>query len=134
MRYVFILFFALSVSAGNPKLDKFFRALAQVESSGNPRAYNKKEKAIGIYQIRPLYYIDSGIPGGHGVCYDPAKARAVCEAYFRRYEPKAYASGDFQTLAKLHNGGASWRKKDADVQERLRIYWRKVKNELDKMR
>lgn len=123
-----VVFLLLSFSVSAANMDGFFAALAKVESSNSPRAFNKKENAIGIYQIRPAYYLDSGIKGGHAICYDPVKARVVCEAYFRRYAPKAYASGDFETLARLHNSGPGYKNK----REKTNEYWQKVKKNLDK--
>ena len=121
-----IVFLLLSFSASAANLDSFFAALAKVESSNNPKALNKKENAIGIYQIRPNYYLDSGVKGGHAICYDPAKARAVCEAYFKRYAPKAFANGDFETLARLHNSGPGYKNKH----EKTNSYWQKIKKNL----
>ena len=104
--------------------EDLFRAMAAVESSNNPRAVNSKETALGIYQIRPMYFLDAGVQGNHTQVYDPAVARKVCERYFMRYEPKAFANNDIETLARLHNGGPNWRKKDTDK------YWNKIKKHL----
>jgi len=81
----------LSVSAQAANLDGFFAALAKVESSGNPKAVNKKETALGIYQIRPAYFKDARVKGNHEQVFNPVFARSVCEAYFKRYEPAAFA-------------------------------------------
>jgi len=104
--------------------EDLFRAMAQVESSGNPKAINAKETALGIYQIRPLYFLDARIKGPHTQVYEPAIARRVCEKYFMRYEPKAFISNDIETLARLHNAGPNWRKKNTDG------YWNKIKKHL----
>jgi hypothetical protein len=116
----------LSVAQAND-MDKFFRALGEVESGNKATAYNKKENAIGIYQIRKLYFIDSAQPFNHKDCYNPKLARKVCEAYFKRYEPQAYYLGDFETLARLHNAGPAWAKKKHLTNK----YWGKVKKALD---
>ena len=42
MKTIFALLFAISASAAN--LDPFFAALGKVESSGNSKAINKKER------------------------------------------------------------------------------------------
>lgn len=123
---IFLLFYSAAL-ASDPRMDRFFAALAKVESSGNPNAYNPKENAIGIYQIRRAYYLDSRVPGGHAICYNPATARKVCEAYFRRYAPKAFANADFETLARLHNSGPGYAQKKHLTND----YWRKVKKALD---
>jgi len=121
-----IVVLLLSVSAQAANLDGFFAALAKVESSGNAKAVNKKENALGIYQIRPAYFKDSRVKGNHEQVFNPVFARSVCEAYFKRYEPAALASGDFETLARCHNGGNSWRRNKSATDK----YWQKIKKNL----
>jgi len=116
----------LSVSAQAANLDGFFAALAKVESSGNAKAVNKKENALGIYQIRPAYFQDSKVKGNHSQVFDPVFARSVCEAYFKKYEKKALDNGDFETLARVHNGGCGWRKNKSATDS----YWKKIKKNL----
>jgi len=100
MKYIFSFFIALSINAAN--MDDFFAALAKVESSNNPKAINKKENALGIYQIRVAYYKDSNVGGQHTDVYNPIIAKKVVLAYFQRYEPKALKNNDFETLARCH--------------------------------
>ena len=121
-----IVVLLLSVSAQAANLDGFFAALAKVESSGNPKAVNKKETALGIYQIRPAYFQDSKVKGNHSQVFDPVFARSVCEAYFKKYEKKAFDNGDFETLARCHNGGCGWRKNKSATDS----YWKKIKKNL----
>ena len=126
MKKLFVLFVAsLSINAAN--LDPFFAAIGKVESSNNPKAINKKETALGIYQIRPAYFKDSNVKGSHEQVFNPIIARKVCESYFKKYAPKAYEKGDFETLARLHNGGPSFMKRMGATD----IYWAKVKKNLD---
>jgi soluble lytic murein transglycosylase-like protein len=106
--------------------EDLFRAMAAVESSNNPKAVNAKETALGLYQIRPMYFLDSGIKGSHTQVYEPTVARKVCERYFLRYEPKAFANNDIETLARLHNAGPNWRKNKSSTDK----YWNKIKNNL----
>lgn len=117
----------LSISANGADLNDFFRALGKVESSGNIRAVNKKENALGIYQIRKAYWIDAGIKGKHEDVFDPNVAKKVCIAYFRRYEPKALKNGNWETLARCHNMGVGWRRNRAATD----VYWQKVQKYLD---
>jgi hypothetical protein len=124
MKTIFALLFAISASAAN--LDPFFAALGKVESSGNSKAINKKENALGIYQIRPAYFQDSKVKGNHSQVFDPVFARQVCEAYFKRYEPKAVLNNDFETLARLHNNGPSWAKSTSKTNQ----YWNKIQKNL----
>jgi len=106
--------------------EDLFRAMAAVESSNNPKAVNAKETALGLYQIRPMYFLDSGVKGSHTQVYEPTVARKVCEKYFMRYEPKAFINNDIETLARLHNAGPNWRKNKSSTYK----YWNKIKNNL----
>lgn len=126
-RYLFV--FAFTIAANGANLDQFFAALAQVESSNNPKAYNTKENAVGIYQIRKLYFLDSGVKGVHTNCFEASFAKTVCIKYFERYESNALKKLDFETLSRLHNGGPNWRRHKAATDK----YWQKVKKELDKI-
>jgi len=124
MKIFLSFFFVLSIHAAN--MDDFLNALAKVESSNNPKAINKKENALGIYQIRPAYFQDSKVKGNHSQVFDPVFARQVCEAYFKKYEKKALDNGDFETLARCHNGGCGWRKNKSATDK----YWQKIKKNL----
>lgn len=124
MKYIFSFLFVLSINAAN--MDDFFVALGKVESSNNPRAINKKENALGIYQIRLAYYKDSNVGGKHTDVYNPVIAKQVVLAYFQRYEPKALKNNDFETLARCHNGGCGWRKNKSLTDG----YWNKIKKNL----
>ena len=58
--------------------------------------------------------------------FDPVFARRVCEAYFKKYEKKALDNGDFETLARCHNGGCGWGKNKSATDK----YWQKIKKTL----
>jgi len=118
------LFLCFSIQAQD--MSRFFAAMAKVESSNNPNAVNARENALGIYQIRSAYFKDSRVKGNHEQVFNPAFARSVCEAYFKRYEPAALASGDFETLARLHNNGPSWAKNKSKTNQ----YWNKIQKNL----
>lgn len=125
-RYLFV--FSFTIAANGANLDQFFHALGRVEASGNPTAYNKGENAIGIFQIRKNYFLDSGVKGVHSNCFEASFAKTVCIKYFERYEPHALKKLDFEALARLHNGGPNWRRHKTATDK----YWRKIKKELDK--
>ena len=124
MKYIFSFFVVLCVNAAN--MDSFLNALAKVESSNNPKAINKKENALGVYQIRAAYYKDSNVIGKHTDVYNPVIAKKVVLAYFNRYEPKAVLNNDFETLARLHNAGPNYRKNKSSTNN----YWSKIKKNL----
>jgi soluble lytic murein transglycosylase-like protein len=106
--------------------EQFFNSLAKIESSGNPNAVNRREQALGIYQIRFAYFKDSGVKASHKDVFDPKVAKMVCKAYFARYEKKALDNGDWEVLARLHNAGPNWRKNKSSTDK----YWNKIKKHL----
>jgi hypothetical protein len=107
-------------------LQSFFLALSLVESSANDKAFNVKEQALGRYQIRPAYFADAKVNGPFYAVTNETFARAVVIAYAQRYEPRALAQHDYETLARLHNAGPGWRRKVKATNG----YWQKVKSKL----
>lgn len=129
------LILALVLCAANIQaatFEQFCAALAAVESSNNARAFNEKENAIGMYQIRPDYFRDakdfdkSLAKYRHDDCYNRTVAKMVITAYFKRYTPKAFKDKDFEILARLHNSGPGWASKQAATDN----YWKKVQKAL----
>ena len=110
--------------------DDFFYALAEVESNHNDDAVGDGGNAIGRYQVWRVYWIDatefSGIGGKYEDVKDKAYAERIIEAYMQRYAREAWAAKDWETLARIHNGGPRGHKKKATVP-----YWQKVKAVLD---
>ena len=110
--------------------DDFFYALAQVESNHNDDAVGDGGNAIGRYQVWRVYWIDatefSGIGGKYEDVKDKAYAERIIEAYMQRYAREAWAAKDWETLARIHNGGPRGHKKKATEK-----YWQKVKAVLD---
>ena len=51
---LYLLAVAALVRAGDAERDRLFRAVAAVESGGNPQKRNASEDAVGIVQIRDL--------------------------------------------------------------------------------
>jgi len=97
----------------NREFKSFLDVLARVESGGNNKAFNKKENAIGIYQIRPAYFKDAQDFDNklnkytHNDCYNPEIAGAVVKAYMGRY----CRGGNIEQMARCHNSGWNWKKK-----------------------
>ena len=52
-------------------------------------------------------------------------AERVVAAYLQRYAPRALARGDWQTLARVHNGGPAGARNPA-----TRAYWKRVERHL----
>jgi hypothetical protein len=96
--------------------ESFWRALHQVETSGRHGAIlGDNGKSLGPLQISRAYHADSRVAGSYEQVTDLAYARRVATAYFKRYAPAAWESGDVQTLARIHNGGARGHKKQATL-------------------
>jgi hypothetical protein len=100
-----------------------------VETGGHPdpaNAVGDKGKAIGPYQIHRAYWQDAveydpSIGGTYADCKDHRYARRIVIAYLSRYCKK----WDYETPARIHNGGPKGHTKTATVK-----YWNKVKNNL----
>ena len=128
--FLFIFSFILPVLGRDlPKIDDFLTILARVESSNNPKTYNKSENAIGIYQIRAQYFKDAQdfdknlSKYSHSDCYNPEISRKVVKSYLTRYSNDKIDS--FETWAKMHNGGGRyWLNKNKKYQENLDKYWK----------
>jgi len=111
-------------------LRPFLDALAQVESSGKDDAVGDNGKAIGRMQIWEIYWKDAmakcpKIGGSYQDCTTKTYAERIVVAYLLRYAPNAVASKDWQTLARIHNGGPKGATKAA-----TRGYWVKVRKAL----
>lgn len=134
---LFLAASALSSFAADRKIDadtrKFLDAIRRVETGGLPNAgkgaVGDKGASIGPYQIQRAYHADARMKSGK--YEDCSASHAYSEqtmlAYFARYAPKALESKDWQTLARVHNGGPKGHTKKA-----TEAYWAKVQKELAK--
>lgn len=134
---LFLAVSALSSFAADRKIDaetrKFLDAVRRVETGGLPNAgkgaVGDKGASIGPYQIQRAYHADARMKSGK--YEDCSASHAYSEqtmlAYFARYAPKALESKDWQTLARVHNGGPKGHTKKA-----TEVYWAKVQKEMSK--
>jgi len=96
--------------------ESFWRALHQVETSSRTGAVlGDNGKSLGPLQISRAYHADSRVAGSYEQVTDLAYARRVATAYLQRYAPQAWAQGDVETLARIHNGGPSGHRKSATL-------------------
>jgi len=99
-----------------------WEAVCIVESGGNKMAYNERESAVGIAQIRPIRLEDYNQRTGGRVklseMYDPVKSKAVFMFYAEKHSRKG-----IEYIARKWNG--SGKKTDA--------YWNRVKSEMEKL-
>jgi hypothetical protein len=100
--------------------EKLWSAICRVESNNNPLAYNFKEKAVGIAQVRLCrlkhYNRLTGEKIALKAMYDPLKAKVVF-MYFT-------GGRDYETIARAWCSGERGTKKASES------YWRKVKKNL----
>ena len=105
MKYTLLLL-ALCVTANAAPPDSFFRALHIVETSGKlGPTLGDQGRALGPLQIHKSYHADSRVAGDYARCADLEYSKRVVTAYLQRYAPQAWAAGDVETLARIHNGG-----------------------------
>jgi hypothetical protein len=112
-------------SAPAPTLAQVLDAIQVVETGGERdagrSALGDSGRSLGPLQIQRAYWLDAGVPGRYEDCCDPAYARAVAIAYWKRWCPAALAEVDAETLARVHNGGPRGMQKPA-----TRAFWEKV--------
>ena len=117
---------ALNVSAALP--DKFVRAIHLTETGGRVGAIRGDGgKALGPLQIHYACWKDCNVPGTYNQCTNLAYSTKVMEAYMNKYARKYIASKDFQSMARIWNGGPAGYRRAATIG-----YWNKVKHNLDK--
>lgn len=112
----FILAITLAAAAHAAPPASFWKALHQVETSGRLGAIEGDGgRSLGPLQISRAYFADSRVGGTYEQVVDIDFARKVVSAYLQRYAPKAWATGDVVTLARIHNGGPAGARKAATV-------------------
>jgi hypothetical protein len=126
---VFLLVTILTmICAYGQDSDKFFRAINYVEAggrSGKISGYNDAGKALGPMQLHRDYWKDSGVQGSYSQCTNYAYSCRVMEGYFLRYCAYAYTHRDWETCARVHNGGPNGAKHSDTL-----AYWCKVRKHL----
>lgn len=111
-----ILLLTLAAAAHAAPPASFWAALHQVETSGRLGAIEGDGgRSLGPLQISRAYFADSRVDGAYEQVADLTFARRVVSAYLQRYAPKAWAAGDVETLARIHNGGPRGDRKQVTV-------------------
>jgi hypothetical protein len=130
-----LLFLALCATANAAPPESFWRALHIVETSGrHGPIVGDGGKALGPLQIHRGFHADSRVAGPYERVADLVYARRVATAYFKRYAPEAWAKGDVDTLARIHNGGLTGHKRASTLPylRKFRSVFNQVKNEKSK--
>ena len=114
-------------SEGTNPFENLFKAVCQVESSGNQFAVGDKhlaEWSYGICQIRGSrlndYYKQTGVRYTTEDMFDPAKAKRVFLHYASQYGPY-----QFESISRAWNSGPNFKKVKMSKE-----YWQKVKKHL----
>jgi hypothetical protein len=103
-----LLLLALTLTAQAAPDASFFRALHIVETSGKlGPTLGDQGRSLGPLQISRAYHKDSriGNDSDYSRCADLDYSKRVVTAYLKRYAPQAWAAGDVEVLARVHNGG-----------------------------
>jgi hypothetical protein len=126
---------AAGAARGGPSED-LWSGQAAVESGGDARAYNTREAAAGIVQIRPQCLADInriaqmlGLAVRYSAAdrFNAAKSRRMWDLYLRfwgeQYEEDTGRAPTDEVYARIWNGGPTgWRKGTT------RDYWRRVRD------
>jgi hypothetical protein len=105
-------------------------AIRAVETGGHPnpaKAVGDGGRSLGPYQISRQYWRDSGVRGRYQWVRNRAYAERVMIAYWQRHCPGALAKPDWQTLARVHNGGP-----DGSRVRQTRDYWHRVRRQMSR--
>jgi len=133
MKVLAIALLALGTLAAAPAdkdTQRFLDAIKRVETGAGSGlgVVGDNGKALGPMQIHKVYWIDSRVSGLYEQCGTSREySDKVVLAYMQRYAPRALAEKNWETLARIHNGGPKGHQKKATVG-----YWNKVKKEMGK--
>ncbi len=113
-----VLLIIAAVTSTSNEQALFFKALAQRESTGNIKAWNRAEDACGLYQIRRIYVDDvnkilSRKAFSYSDRWDKAKSEQIIIIYLRHYATAkrlGYTPTWFDCAA-THNGGPNGARK-----------------------
>lgn len=105
-----------------PPLSPLFDGIRFVETSNvdnPPRGDDGTTR--GPYHISYAHWADSCVDGDWRDCDNATYSETVMLAYWNRYCPNALKSGDYEILARVHNGGPRGATKSSTLP-----YWAKV--------
>ena len=101
-----LILLALCLTCRAAPSASFWRALHIVETSGKlGPTLGDQGRALGPLQIHKSYHADSRVAGDYSRCADLDYSKRVVTAYLKRYAPQAWAAGNVEVLARIHNGG-----------------------------
>ena len=112
-----------------PAIDHALYAMRIVESNNNPDAVGDGGKAIGIYQVWRIYWLDGlrftpSIGGEYEDCFDPEYAEKIVRSNLGGYCTKRRLGREptvFDFL-RMHNGGPNAHKATGKKRKNLDVY------------
>jgi hypothetical protein len=104
------------VSESIDSYNRLIKAVVQVESSGDPLAYNLDEEAVGAFQIRPIRILDYNQRTDNNYKMENCYSFEISKEIFLYYA-KQIGYPDYETIARNWNGSG----------ETTLNYWEKVK-------
>jgi hypothetical protein len=115
------------------RAERFFRAIAQVESYDGRVLRGDNGRSLGPYHIGREYWREACRFGGvdwnyRTRVYSRRHCRQVMTWYWLKWCPSALERGDLATLARVHNGGPRGYRKRATLE-----YWRRVRRAMSKL-
>lgn len=120
--------FTLEATEIDKEFSLFAKAINRVEAHGKHHNVRPGDdgKAIGPLQIHWSYWHDAvqsepSLGGVYTDCKQWNYSVRVMKACLTRYAPKAMADRDWQTLARIHNGGPM-----GATEKSTKNYWLKV--------
>lgn len=129
----FVLVVSLPASptaAERARLRPVLDAIRYVESGNRSNPPDGDDgRSIGPYQIMAGYHADGCGCGDYQSVRTQAHAEATVIGYWRRHCPRAMKRGEWETLARVHNGGPVGHHKTA-----TRKYWQKVRKAMQQQK
>ena len=117
---------SIKASEERERKDRIIKAIAKVESEYNPLAYNKKEDARGILQIRKIMVKEINLYTPYNLSHKDCWDSIVSIEAFTAYQDQFNPDWEPEKAAKLWNGGRSGENKPQTQQ-----YWERVKEVLE---
>tara|TARA_B100001094_G_C18121923_1_gene767344 strand:- start:401 stop:790 length:390 start_codon:yes stop_codon:yes gene_type:complete len=124
--FIYLIFQPTSSSDGVVRSNSLVDAVMYVESRNNPNAWNKREDACGVLQIRPIMIKDVNriLKRNQYTLNDRWNKTKSIEIFYiiqEYYSP----NGTPERIARVWNGGPNGYKKQQTL-----AYWHKVKQQL----
>lgn len=122
----FLALIAMAALA-DPIPENFFRAMNQVETAGKTGMIWGKHGDLGPLQITKAYWVSAGVKGNFIQCTNLTYSKLVVTAYMEKYAKKALQLRDWETIARIHNGGPKGYRKKATL-----AYWYKIREKMSR--